>query len=207
MALYECVLIARQDISATQVEGLVEQFSGIVQENGGQVTKKEMWGLRSLAYRINKNRKGHYVLLNLDAPSVAVQELERNMRINEDVLRYLTLRVDELEEGPSIILQSRQGRDSRGDRGGRGGPRGDRGGPRGDHRGDRSGRREEGRDAGPVDKPAPESAKAADKPAPEPAVAADKPAPEPAVAADKPAPRPSETSDSPESTDAGGTEQ
>jgi small subunit ribosomal protein S6 len=207
MALYECVLIARQDISATQVESLVEQFSGIIQENGGQVTKNEMWGLRSLAYRINKNRKGHYVLLNLDAPSAAIQEMERNMRINEDVLRYLTLRMDELEEGPSVILQSRQGRDSRGDRGGRGGPRGDRGGPRGDHRGDRSGPRDEGRrDAAPADKPAPA---ASDKPAP---AASDKPAPEPSdkpatAAAGKAAPEPSETSDSTEPKVAEGTEQ
>ena len=97
MALYECVFIARQDISATQVEGLVGQFSGIIEEGGGKVASSEMWGLRSLAYRIKKNRKGHYVLLNLDAPSPAVQEMERNMRLNEDVIRYLTVRVKELE--------------------------------------------------------------------------------------------------------------
>lgn len=142
MALYECVLIARQDISATQVEGLVDQFAGIVEANGGRIAKKEMWGLRTLAYRIKKNRKGHYALLNLDAPAPAVAEMERNMRINEDVLRYLTVRVDELEEGPSVVLQARDRREERGGRFGRGGPRGDRGGPRGDRgdRGDRGGR-------------------------------------------------------------------
>ncbi len=121
MSLYECVFIARQDISATQVEGLVGQFSGIIEEGGGKVASSEIWGLRSLAYRIKKNRKGHYVLLNLDAPSPAVQEMERLMRLNEDVIRYLTVRVDELEEGPSIVMQSRHSRDDRGGRGGRGG--------------------------------------------------------------------------------------
>ncbi len=124
MSLYECVFIARQDVSASHVESLTDQFAEIITENGGQVTKREMWGLRSLAYRIKKNRKGHYVLLNLDAPAAALHELERNMRINEDVLRYLSLRLDELEEGPSIILQSRQGRPDRGGRDGRGGGRG-----------------------------------------------------------------------------------
>jgi len=118
MSLYECVFIARQDISATQVEGLVSQFSGIIDEGGGKVASSEMWGLRSLAYRIKKNRKGHYVLLNLDAPSPAVQEMERIMRLNEDVIRYLTVRVEALEEGPSVVMQSR---DERGGRGGRGG--------------------------------------------------------------------------------------
>ena len=131
MALYECVLIARQDISSSQVEGLVDQFSEIVESNGGKVAKKEMWGLRTLAYRINKNRKGHYALLNLDAPPSAVAEMERNLRLNEDVIRYLTLRVDQHEEGPSIVLQARERRDDRGGRDGgrvgRGGPRGDRG--------------------------------------------------------------------------------
>ena len=128
MSLYECVFIARQDISATQVEGLVGQFTGIIEENGGKVASSEMWGLRALAYRVKKNRKGHYVLLNLDAPSPAVQEMERNMRLNEDVLRYLTVRVEELEEGPSVVMQSRHSRDDRGGRGGRGGGGGFRGG-------------------------------------------------------------------------------
>ncbi len=150
MALYECVLIARQDISSTQAEGLVDQFSEIIESNGGKVAKKEMWGLRTLAYRIKKNRKGHYALLNLDAPPAAVAEMERNMRINEDVLRYLTLRVDELEEGPSVVVQARERRDDRGSgRFGRGGPRGDRGdrSDRGD-RGDRGERGDRG-DRGP----------------------------------------------------------
>lgn len=127
MALYECVFIARQDIASTQVEGLVEQFSTILTENQGSVAKQEYWGLRNLAYRIKKNRKGHYVLLNIDAPSDAVHEMERNMRLNDDVLRYLTTRVDEIEEGPSVVMQNRHSRDDRGGRGGRGG-RDDRGG-------------------------------------------------------------------------------
>ncbi len=140
MPLYECVFIARQDISSNQVEGLVGQFTGIIEENGGRVAKTEMWGLRNLAYKINKNRKGHYALLNLDAPAAAIHEMERNMRLNEDVIRYLTIRVDELEEGPSIVMQSKHSRDDRGGRGGRGGFRGDRGGDRGGGRGgDRGG--------------------------------------------------------------------
>jgi len=114
MPFYENVFIARQDISASQVESLADTFANIIAENGGQVTKREFWGLKNLAYRIKKNRKGHYVLLNIDAPAAAVHEMERNMRINEDVLRYLTVRVDELEEGPSAMLQSRhRERDSR----------------------------------------------------------------------------------------------
>ena len=150
MPLYECVFIARQDISSNQVEGLVGQFTGIIEENGGQVAKTEMWGLRNLAYRINKNRKGHYALLNLDAPAVAIHEMERNMRLNEDVIRYLTIRVAELEEGPSIVLQSKHSRDDRGGRGGRGGFRGDRGGDRGGGRGDdRGGGRGGDRGGGP----------------------------------------------------------
>jgi small subunit ribosomal protein S6 len=107
MPLYENVFIARQDISAAQVEALADGFTTLVTENGGQVSKREYWGLRNIAYRIKKNRKGHYVLLNLDAPPAAVNELERNMRINEDVIRYLTVRVEALEEGPSAVMQSR----------------------------------------------------------------------------------------------------
>ncbi|MGB8274384.1 MAG: 30S ribosomal protein S6 [Alphaproteobacteria bacterium] len=113
MALYENVFIARQDISATAVEALSDRFTAIISENGGKVTKKESWGLRNLAYKIKKNRKGHYVLFNIDAPSPAVQEMERQMRINEDVLRFLTVRVEELEEGPSAVMQYRPGRDDR----------------------------------------------------------------------------------------------
>ena len=113
MPYYESVLIARQDISSQQVDALTESLTAIIGENGGQVTKTEYWGLRNMAYRMNKNRKGHYVLMNLDAPAGAVQEFERNMRINEDVLRYLTIKVDELEEGPSIQMQSRHAREER----------------------------------------------------------------------------------------------
>ena len=128
MPFYENVFIARQDISAAQVEALAETFAGIVTAQGGQITKREYWGLRNLAYRIKKNRKGHYMLFNLDAPPAAVNELERNMRINEDVLRYLTVRVEALEEGPSAVMQNRGRGDERdrdrdrdrGDRGRRG---------------------------------------------------------------------------------------
>ena len=107
MPFYENVFIARQDVSAAQVEALAESFAGIVAQHGGTVTKREYWGLRNLAYRVKKNRKGHYMLFNLDAPPAAVNELERNMRINEDVLRYLTVRVEALEEGPSAVMQNR----------------------------------------------------------------------------------------------------
>ena len=117
MALYESVFIARQDISSAQTEALTEQFSQIIADNSGAVSKKEYWGLKSLAFRIKKNRKGHYVLLNIDAPSAAVIEMERNMRINEDVIRYLTVKVEQLEETPSAMLQGRDRADrDRGDR-------------------------------------------------------------------------------------------
>ncbi|HLI21306.1 MAG TPA: 30S ribosomal protein S6 [Stellaceae bacterium] len=112
MPFYENVFIARQDISTAQVEALTDTLANLVAENGGKVEKREYWGLRNLAYRIKKNRKGHYVLFNLEAPPAAVSELERNMRINEDILRYLTIRVDELEAGPSAMMQSRN-RDER----------------------------------------------------------------------------------------------
>ena len=133
MAFYENVFIARQDVSGAQVETLTEGFVTVITENGGQVTKREYWGLRNLAYRIKKNRKGHYVLLNIDAPPAAVKEMERTMRINEDIVRYLTIRVEALEEGPSAFMQGRGGRDrddrdrgDRGDRYRRGGADGDR---------------------------------------------------------------------------------
>ena len=115
MSLYENVFIARQDISAAQVETLTEGFATLIGENGGEVKKREYWGLRNLTYRIKKNRKAHYVLLNIDAPPAAVAEMERTMRINEDILRYMTIRVDEHEEGPSAIMQgrNREGRDDR----------------------------------------------------------------------------------------------
>lgn len=149
MAFYESVLIARQDISATQVEQLADELAQVVQDQGGAVAKREYWGLKNLSYRMKKNRKGHYVLFSLDAPAAAVTELERVMRYNEDVLRYLTVRVPELDPEPSAMMQSKHGRDDRGgrDRGPRGdfGPRrdrGDRGGDRGDRGGDRGPRRE-----------------------------------------------------------------
>src|SRR5262245_19191380 len=113
MPLYENVFIARQDVSGAQVDALADSFTQLVADNGGEVRKREYWGLRNLAYRMRKNRKGHYVLLNLSAPPAAVTELERTMRINEDVIRYLTIRVDELEEGPSVVMQSRGSRDDR----------------------------------------------------------------------------------------------
>jgi small subunit ribosomal protein S6 len=147
MPYYENIFIARQDVTSAQVEGLTEHFAGIVAAQGGNVTKKEFWGLKSLSFRIKKNRKGHYVLLNIDAPAAAVLEMERNMRIHEDVLRHLTVRVEALEEGPSAMLQSRgRDREGRGDREGGFGRRdrgfgGDRGFDRGD-RGDRGDRPE-----------------------------------------------------------------
>ena len=119
MAYYESVFIARQDVSAAQVDSLADDFSKVIEDGGGKVAKKESWGLRTLAYKIKNNRKGHYTLLNIDAPAGAVQEMERLMLINEDVLRYLTVKVDELEEGPSAVMQSRSGRDERSDRFGR----------------------------------------------------------------------------------------
>jgi small subunit ribosomal protein S6 len=133
MPLYEHVFLARQDVSGQQVEALVEQFKSVIEQNGGTVAKVEPWGLKSLTFRIRKNRKAHFTLMNIDAPPAAVSEMERQQRINEDVLRVLTIRVDELEEGPSAMLQKRD-RDDRGDRGDRFGDR-DRG-PRRD-RGDR----------------------------------------------------------------------
>jgi small subunit ribosomal protein S6 len=119
MAFYENVFIARQDVPAAQVDTLADTLTNIVKEQGGQVTKKEYWGLRNLTYRIKKNRKGHYMLLNIDGPAAAVKELERNLRLNEDILRFLTVRVDALEAGPSAVLQSRDRGDR--DREGRGG--------------------------------------------------------------------------------------
>jgi small subunit ribosomal protein S6 len=107
MPFYETVFIARQDISGTQVDALADQFTALIAEQGGEVKKRENWGLRNIAFRIHKNRKGHYVLFNIEAPPPAIAELERNMRISEDVLRYLSIRVEALEEGPSAMLQSR----------------------------------------------------------------------------------------------------
>ena len=126
MALYEHVFIARQDITNAQAEGLIEHFGQILKDNGGDVSGSEYWGLRSMAYKINKNRKGHYMFLKSDAPSAAVQEMERLMRLHEDVMRVLTVRVDEHEEGESAIIRAKNSRDDRrGGRGGRGGRRDD----------------------------------------------------------------------------------
>ncbi len=113
MPLYENVFLARQDVSSQQVTALTESLSGIVKDNGGEVTKTEYWGLRNLAYRIKKNRKAHYVLMNIDAPVEAVREMERNMGINETVIRHMTLRVDQLEEGPSVMMRNKVARDER----------------------------------------------------------------------------------------------
>ena len=105
MPLYEHVFIARQDLSAQQVEDMTTQFKGIVEGLGGKVAKAEYWGVKSLTFRMRKNRKAHFTLLNLDAPPPAVAEIERQERINEDVLRFMTVRVDELEEGPSAMMR------------------------------------------------------------------------------------------------------
>lgn len=105
MPFYESIFIARQDVTPAQVETITTTMTDILKSNGGTVSKVEQWGLRKLAYRINKNRKGHYVLLNIDAPAAAVQEFERNLKINEDVLRFLTIKVDELDAGPSPVLR------------------------------------------------------------------------------------------------------
>ena len=135
MPYYESVFIARPDISAAQVEALTESLTAITSENGGSVTKNEYWGLKTLTYRIKKNRKGHYSLLNLDAPPAAIKELERNMLLNEDILRFMTIRVDELEAEPSIMMRNKGARDDR---------------PRRDGRDDRPRRDDRGR---PDDKP------------------------------------------------------
>jgi small subunit ribosomal protein S6 len=134
MPFYENVFVARQDLSAQQVEAMADALTQVIATAGGKVTKKEYWGLRTLAYRMKKNRKGHYMLLNVDAPAPAMAEAERTLRINEDILRYLTVKVEALEEGPSAMM--RRSRDdeaggSEGRRGGFGGNRGGFGGGRG----------------------------------------------------------------------------
>jgi len=138
MALYEHVFLARQDLAQAQVDTLAETATKIVQDKGGKVIKTESWGLRSLAYRIAKNRKAHYVMIEFDAPGDTVLELERQTSINEDVIRYMTVKVDEHEAGPSVMMRKQErDRERRSDREGGsrdGGPRGDRDrdGPRGD---------------------------------------------------------------------------
>ena len=127
MPLYEHVFLARQDLAQAQVDALAETATRIIEDNGGKVVKTETWGLRNLAYRIQKNRKAHYVALDFEAPAPAVAELERQTQINEDVIRYMTLRVDEHEQGPSAMMRRNErergrgrDRDERGDRNGRG---------------------------------------------------------------------------------------
>ena len=123
MPFYETVFIARQDLTTAQADGLIETFEKVITDQGGTVPKKESWGLRSMAYKIKKNRKGHYALMNIDATGPAIQELERQMHLHEDILRHLVTRVDEFEEGPSAVLRAKE--------------RGDDRGRRGDHDGDR----------------------------------------------------------------------
>ncbi|MEO1720590.1 MAG: 30S ribosomal protein S6, partial [Pseudomonadota bacterium] len=133
MPLYEHIFMSRQDVSQAQVDTLTGEFKQIIEENGGSVGKTEYWGVKTLAYKIKKNRKAHYSLMNIDAPAPAVAEMERRMGLSTDVLRFMTIRVDEHETDPSIQMR-KSDRDDR--RGGRGGDRG-RGGPRGG--GDRGG--------------------------------------------------------------------
>ena len=149
MPLYEHVFLARQDISAQQVEELTAQLKGVIEQMGGTITKTEQWGVKTLSYRLRKNRKAHYVLLNVDAPSAVLNEIERQERLNEDVVRYITVRVEEHESGPSAMMRKVDRDRERDERGGGGfhrGDRGDRGGgfrDRGDRdRGDRGPPRE-----------------------------------------------------------------
>jgi small subunit ribosomal protein S6 len=115
MPLYEHIFMARQDVTPQQVEAMVDQYKGVIEQNGGSVDKTEMWGVKSLAYRIKKNRKAHFTMFNISAPAQAMAEMERQMRINEDILRFMTIRVDELETEPSVMMQKRD-RDERKDR-------------------------------------------------------------------------------------------
>jgi small subunit ribosomal protein S6 len=115
MPLYEHVFMARQDVTPQQVETMIDQYRGVIEQNGGTIAKTEQWGVKSLAYRIKKNRKAHFALFNLDAPPAAVAEMERQMRISEDILRFMTVRVDAFEDSPSVMMQKRD-RDERKDR-------------------------------------------------------------------------------------------
>ena len=152
MPLYEHVFLARQDASAQQVEDFTTQITGVIEGLGGKVIKTENWGVRSLTYRMNKNRKAHFMMLNIDGPAAVVAEIERQERINEDIIRYLTVRVEELEEGPSAMMRkAERDRDERGGGGFRGDREGGgfRGGDRegGGFRGDRGPRRPRDEDA------------------------------------------------------------
>ena len=152
MPLYEHVFMSRQDASAQQVEELTNHLKGVIEQMGGKVAKLEQWGVKSLSYRLRKNRKAHYTFMNLDTPPAVINEIERQERLNEDVLRYITVRVEEHEEGPSAIMR-KSDRDDRGDRGDRGGGfrDRDRGGFRDRDRGDRGDRGEHRRDRPPRD--------------------------------------------------------
>jgi small subunit ribosomal protein S6 len=116
MAIYECVYIARQELTAAQTEQLSKDLTKIVSSNSGEIKKQEYWGLRNLAYKIRKNRKGHYTMFHIEAPASTIEELERNMRLNEDILRYLTVKIDVLPEGPSVMMTARPDRPRRTDR-------------------------------------------------------------------------------------------
>jgi small subunit ribosomal protein S6 len=147
MPLYEHVFLARQDLSQAQVDALAESATKIVEDNKGKVVKTETWGLRTLTYKIQKNRKAHFVMLDIDASGDTIAELERQTRMNEDIIRYMTVRVDAHEQGPSVMMRKsdrpeRGERSDRGDRGGFGGGDRDRGAPRPD-RGDRAPRAEQ----------------------------------------------------------------
>ena len=153
MALYEHVYMARQDVTAQQVEALTEQFKSIITAGGGKVAKVEYWGVKSLAFRIKKNRKAHFTLLNIDAPSAAVKEMERQMGISEDILRFMTVKVDAHEDGPSAMMRKRDDSDredrmDRGDRPDRGERRGGAG--RSGDRGPRRGRDDMGSEGGMI---------------------------------------------------------
>ena len=149
MSLYEHVFLARQDASAQQVEELTAHLKGVVEGLGGSVAKTEYWGVKSLSYRLRKNRKAHFTLMNINAPAAAINEIERLERLNEDVLRYLTIRVDEHEEGPSAMMRRAERDRDRDERRGERGDRGDRDrGDRGD-RGDRPRDRDRDRDRRP----------------------------------------------------------
>ena len=113
MRLYESVIIARQDVSTAQVEAMTDEFTAIIEKTGGSILKKEYWGLRSLAYRIKKNRKGHYVMLNLETDSKTLDEYERIMSLNEDILRFMTISIDEVDAEPSVMMQVKTERGSK----------------------------------------------------------------------------------------------
>ena len=119
MALYEHVFLARQDLAQAQVDALAANATQIIETNGGKVAKTETWGLRSLAYKIAKNRKAHYVMLEFEAPGPVVAELERQTQINEDIIRYMTIKVEVAEAGPSVMMRKAERRDERGERGDR----------------------------------------------------------------------------------------